>query len=306
MAKKEIWAIGGGKGGVGKSLICSNIALDLAQKGYNVVVIDADLGGANLHTCLGIGAPKTSLSDFVTNRNFDFERVLVSTPYPNLRIASGAQDILDMANLKYHQQNKLKKAFSQINADYVLVDLGAGTASYVLDFFLLADKGILVSIPEPTAIENAYRFLKTAFYRKLKIVIHHPGVRALVEQLTTTKSADNPRTPVELMECIHQISSDAGDTLKSEMALFKPKLIINQIRSKNDIRVGHSMTNACLKYFGVDMKYTGYVKNDDEVLRAVRLRKPILSIEPNSIASRCIKQVTQNLLDDAKVLTNSP
>jgi len=59
-------AVGGGKGGIGKTLLSANLGVHLASRGYRVVMVDADLGGANLHTCLGVKAPRATLSDFVT------------------------------------------------------------------------------------------------------------------------------------------------------------------------------------------------------------------------------------------------
>src|SRR5882724_10833048 len=65
---RRIIAVGGGKGGIGKSLVSANLGIALAQRGSSVVLVDADLGGANLHSCLGVAQPQVSLSDFV-NRN---------------------------------------------------------------------------------------------------------------------------------------------------------------------------------------------------------------------------------------------
>ena len=171
MAKKSIWAVAGGKGGVGKSFLCSNLSIDLAQRGNSVVLIDADFGGPNLHTFMGISTSIISVSDFIKNNQLNLDDILLPTGIPNLKLASGAQDVLGMANLNIIQQNKLIKAIAALNVDYVLIDLGAGTNAYTLDLFLSADKGILVTAPEPTSVENTYRFVKSAFYRKLKTVV---------------------------------------------------------------------------------------------------------------------------------------
>src|SRR4051812_8546463 len=77
---KQIWAVGGGKGGVGKSLIAANISIALARAGKKVCAIDLDLGAANLHTCLGIEIPQVTLSDFFSRREPDIKNVLVPTP----------------------------------------------------------------------------------------------------------------------------------------------------------------------------------------------------------------------------------
>ena len=106
-ARKEIWAIGGGKGGVGKSLTTANISICLALMGKKVVSIDLDLGGANLHTCLGTSIPDASLSDFLTKKVTHFGDLITPTPIKNLSIISGAQDEFGMANLKQLQKAKI-------------------------------------------------------------------------------------------------------------------------------------------------------------------------------------------------------
>src|ERR1700737_2644225 len=77
---KQIWAIGGGKGGVGKSLIAANLAISLARNGHKVCAVDLDLGCANLHTCLGVEIPTVTLSDFFSKRVTEIENVVVQTP----------------------------------------------------------------------------------------------------------------------------------------------------------------------------------------------------------------------------------
>ena len=166
-SKKEIWAIGGGKGGVGKSLTTANISICLALMGKKVVSIDLDLGGANLHTCLGSSIPETSLSDFLTKKITRFGDLITPTAIKNLSIISGAQDEFGMANLKQLQKAKILNHLEEVEADYILLDLGAGTTLNTLDFFIAADKGIMTTLPEPTAIENTYRFIKSHIYHFL-------------------------------------------------------------------------------------------------------------------------------------------
>ena len=107
LRKKEIWAIGGGKGGIGKSLITGNIGIHLARLKKKVLVVDADLGGANLHTTLGIGVPETTLSDFLNRRVEPIRDVIIKTSIPNLSLISGAQDFLDAANPNFAQKTRL-------------------------------------------------------------------------------------------------------------------------------------------------------------------------------------------------------
>ena len=90
----RVWAIGGGKGGDGKSLLTANVGITLAQMGKRVCVIDTDLGGANLHTCLGVTRPTSTLDDFVKRETEGLHELAVQTPVPNLSLISGAGDVI--------------------------------------------------------------------------------------------------------------------------------------------------------------------------------------------------------------------
>ncbi|HYG67960.1 MAG TPA: P-loop NTPase, partial [Anaeromyxobacteraceae bacterium] len=144
---RRIVAIGGGKGGIGKSLISANLGIELARRGNEVVLVDADLGGANLHTTLGLDVPRRSLSDFIERRYAKIEDVVTQTGIPNLGLVSGALDHLDAANPRYAQKMRLLRHVQSLDADYAILDLGAGTHSNTLDFFLVADHGVLVLVP---------------------------------------------------------------------------------------------------------------------------------------------------------------
>ena len=164
----KIWAIGGGKGGVGKSMVTANLSICLSLMGYKVVAIDLDLGGANLHTCLGVPVPDLTLSDYLSKKVRTMSELQTKTPIKNLTIISGAQDDMGIANLRQMQKAKILNKLGTLNADYILLDLGAGTNLNTLDFFISADQGILIALPEPTSIENTYRFIKSVYHRKLK------------------------------------------------------------------------------------------------------------------------------------------
>lgn len=295
---KKIWAVGGGKGGVGKSLVSANVAICLALMGNKVVAVDLDLGGANLHTCLGLPIPQVTLSDYVSKKISNFEDLLVSTPINNLKIISGAQDELGMANLKHMHKNQIIRKLSELDADYILFDLGAGTAFNTIDFFITADKGILVVLPEPTSIENTYRFIKSVFYRRLKMV---EGVAEIEEFITESMNAKvtagGGASPAELIKKISEINPEVGLRVKAEMAHFRPNLIINQVRSQADIDIGYSIQSICRRYFGIEMTFPGYLDYDQSVWQSVRKRKPLLIEYPNSKLVNNFDRIVHRLIE---------
>jgi flagellar biosynthesis protein FlhG len=296
LRKKEIWAVGGGKGGIGKSLITGNIGITLARLKKRVLLVDADLGGANLHTTLGIGVPEMTLSDFLNRRVETIQEVIIKTSIPNLSLVSGAQDFLDAANPNFAQKARLLRHLETLDADYILLDLGAGTSFNILDFFLFADHGILVVLPEPTAIENAYRFIKSAFYRRFKKVVSSQNIKDLIDAAMDQKNSMGIRTPYDLIARIKQLEPESGEGLELEMMKFRPKLIVNQVRTKSDIQIGFSMKSACHKYFGINLEYLGYVEYDDCVWQSIRSKRPLAIEYPYSRPARCIERIVHNVL----------
>ena len=120
----QVVAVGGGKGGIGKSLVSANMAVSLAQSGKQVVLLDADLGGANLHTYLGMQPPKRTLSEFVSRQAEHLDELITPTNVPNLGLISGALDALGAANLKYNEKVRLLREILRLKVDVVVVDLG--------------------------------------------------------------------------------------------------------------------------------------------------------------------------------------
>jgi flagellar biosynthesis protein FlhG len=296
LLKKEIWAIGGGKGGTGKSFLASNLGLFLSKLGKRVLLIDADLGCANLHTCLGIAYPESTLSDFMKGRIANLKDALIDTGIPNLMLISGAQDFLEIANPHHSQKMRLIRQIQTLDFDYILLDLGAGTSFNILDFFLISDSGILTVLPEPTSIENVYRFIKSAFYRRFKRIVKEPSIRELISAAMDQKNQRGIKTPHDLIDQVVLMDERTGNYLKEAMYNFRPKLVVNQVRSKDDITLGFSMRSSCSKYFGISLEYIGYIEYDDCVWQATKKKKPLLVEYPYSGSARCVERVTHHLL----------
>ena len=301
LQKKDIIAIGGGKGGVGKSFLASNLGILLAKNNNRAVLVDADLGGANLHTCLGIPSPTATLSDFINDPSVQLDDIMVRTSEENLTLISGAQDFLGIANPKYTQKIKLLRAIQAMNADYIILDLGAGTSLNTLDFFLIADKGVLVVIPEPTSIENAYRFIKSALYRKLKLLADGPKVKEVIEKAMSKRNDLAISTPVELIEYVTQVDTETGAQLTEAVNKFRPRIVLNQVRTVQDIRMGFAMQNACRKYFGIQVDFLGYLENDEQIWQSIRKRQPITLNGNYSKSVRSLRTIAYNLLNDLQI-----
>ncbi|WP_037584249.1 P-loop NTPase [Stigmatella aurantiaca] len=292
---RRVIAVGGGKGGIGKTLVSANLGIALAQAGMRVLLVDADLGGANLHTCLGVGQPSATLSDFVRSNKTRLEDIILPTGVPQLSLIAGAQDVLDAANIKYAQKQKLLRSLMTLPVDYLLLDLGAGTSFNTLDFFLVADHGVLVVLPEPTAVENAYRFVKAAFFRRLQQVEAQYGIEELVESALTTREG-TLRTPHDFISQVRKEDPAAGARLEKELLSFRIRLVVNQARTDADMTVGTAVVSAWKKFFGLEMDDLGAIRYDDEAWRAIRKRRPVLLERPDSPAAQGLQRIAGRIL----------
>ncbi len=259
-----------------------------------MVLVDADLGGANLHTCLGVEQPKATLSDFVNNRVERLEEVMVETPTPGLRLIAGAHDMLDAANPRHAQKSKLLRNVQALDVDYVLLDLGAGTSFNVLDFFVAADIGLVVLLPEPTSIENAYRFIKAAFFRRLQSLTD--ATTAQQVSLVLSGRDEQVRTPWELLERLRPVDPEAAQRLQRALGGFHPHLVINQARGRADFDLGPQVAAAWKKFFGLELGLLGTVGFDDSVWTSVRSRRALLDAAPEAAASKALLRIAENLL----------
>jgi flagellar biosynthesis protein FlhG len=296
--------IGGGKGGIGKTLLSGNLGVCFSMTGLKVVLVDADLGGANLHTCLGVDLPEVSLSDFVRRRVETIEETIIETGFEGLGLISGAQDFLGSANIKYTQKLRILKKLLKIDTDLIIMDLGSGTSFNVLDFFLTCDLGVVVMVPEPTSLENSYRFIKSAFYRLLRHREKSEPFKKVIEGAMASRNEHNIRSPHDLIRVVSSMDPERGDAYRAMMMQFKPLLVINQVRSEDDAELGLAVRMACRKYFGIDLDYVGNIAYDDAVWKAVRRRSALLDTDRDSPIAASIWQIGREIATRLEQIEN--
>lgn len=301
MNKAKIWAVGGGKGGVGKSLISANFALSLARRGRRVLAIDLDLGGSNLHTCLGIEPPKAGIGDWVAGR-LSLKELVVSTKQEGLHLISGSQDSLKIITHFENRVDDLVEDLAVLEYDDIILDLGAGTHGLTIDFFNVADEGILSILPEPTSVENAYRFIRAVFYSRMKDSDVPEGVQEVIDAAMDPKNILGLRTPADLLAVIERLDPKAFEVLSQTVKNFSPNIVINQVRSQVDIDVGRAICSVCRRYFGIDVRYAGYLEYENAVWKAIRAKKPFIQEFPHTLLASRIEALTRTLLGEEKML----
>jgi len=154
----RIIAITSGKGGVGKTNISINLALAYAQIGKKVIVLDADLGLANVNVVLGV-IPKYNLYHLIRKQK-TMREIILNTSY-GIQIVAGASGFSKIANLTEDERKNFINELSVLSmADIIIIDTGAGVSNNVISFIAAADDAIIVTTPEPTAITDAYGIIK--------------------------------------------------------------------------------------------------------------------------------------------------
>ncbi len=176
--KTRIIAITSGKGGVGKSNLAVNMAIAYAQQGKKVILIDGDLGMANVNVLMNI-VPQYNLMQ-VINRQKRMQEIITETEF-GIKFIAGANGFSKIANLSVEELDYFAKQFSQLgNADIIIIDTGAGIANNVLQFVAAADEVYVVTTPEPTAITDAYGIIKII---TTELVDRETNIRLLVNRV---------------------------------------------------------------------------------------------------------------------------
>ena len=302
MAAPIIISFGGGKGGVGKSTIVTNIGATLSKKGFRVGYIDADLAGANLHTCLGVKRPKTGLQDFLSGKVKDISKATITTKVPNSWLLSGASDILDIANPHYAKKQKLLKSFKKLPADYILIDLGAGSSANITDFFTEFPNGVVVSDSMPTSIENAYSFLKNGLIRGTMRLF--PGQQDIQVFMRSKFSANSENPFLTVKELLQELKSEFPIEREVIIKWLKSRntfLVLNMVKNKKDLLVIEKFSEIVKKYLNVTIHYIGYLIYEERVRDSIRTMNPFVLDENSEQPSACISSITDNLIKLTKL-----
>ncbi len=171
----QIYSITSGKGGVGKTSLVCNIAMRFGQQGKKVLLIDADLGLANVDIMMGL-KPKANLSDLFAGRA-ELESLLVPGP-ENVTILPASSGVREMTALSDEQIMLFMRSVSQLDEsfDVVLIDTGAGIGKNVLYFNAAAQDVLVVATPEPTSITDAYALIKVLYnehsIKKFRLILN--------------------------------------------------------------------------------------------------------------------------------------
>lgn len=293
----HIIPVASGKGGVGKSLFVANLGISLGQAGKRVILADLDLGGSNLHLILGARRAGRGIGFFLTEARSRLEDYVYETDYQNLRFIPGDSEIPGMANLSTPQKRKLIGQLGQLEADYLILDLGAGSSFNTIDFFLLSGAGTIVTTPTPTSLVNAYVFLKSTMFRLLHSACKKgsPGEKFL---LKLEKEAANLQRVymMDLLKQIQEIDPASFEAYTKLSRRFRPRLVMNMLEDPKDADKAYKLRRSCQQYLGLDLEHMGVMYRDDLQDVALSSGLPIVVYKPKSVLSQAIFRIADKVI----------
>jgi flagellar biosynthesis protein FlhG len=270
-ARSCIITVGGGKGGVGKSIVALNLATLLAQDGHRVVIADMDLGAANQHLLLGLPNPVTGLQALLDKSVGEAKNCLTETQVPNLWLLAGTSGVLGAANITHAQKVLLLRKLRALEADIIVVDVGAGVGYNALDFFDLGSRKLIVTTPQVTALHDAYAFLKSAVLRLIRHSVEEAIDAALLEPATLSTSSEKV---VQILARLRETRPALADKVFSEIERFGACMVGNQVFKDAHVGVFGAVAHTMHDFLGVEVPVLGWLRSSATIHESVNNRRP--------------------------------
>ncbi|MCH9633180.1 MAG: Iron-sulfur cluster carrier protein [Chlamydiae bacterium] len=291
-----IVAIAGAKGGVGKSMVCSNLAIQFAQAGLKTTLLDLDLGAANQHTLLGVSRSCRGWTQWLVHPSDKLSKFQVHTKQENLSILPANGYRPGVAEISLDLQTKLIDQIRKLDSEIILIDLGAGSHKGTLDFFTLADIKVIVTTTESTSLLNNFEFLKNVLYQAFcRASKNYPDILELVYEFKNDVS-------LKLSHLIKKV--EAKDPFFSETLIdicrsLNVNVVFNQVRKVEEVHKAMRLKKIVQKQLHLDLIYPGFIFFSEEVVASMQKKLPISYISPSSIVTQIFKRITQLLLESS-------
>jgi flagellar biosynthesis protein FlhG len=291
---KFVISVASGKGGIGKSCFAANIGVMMAQMGKRVVLVDADIGAANLHTMVGVAYPEVTLNDFVNGQVLSLEQVMIPTPYDNLRLLSSASDVLSISSPNYKNRQKLVRALQKLEADVIIFDIAAGAHQRAMDFFSLAPFGIIVVGPIPTSLENAFSFLKNLLMRCLLRIFYHDAEtrQAIMTMIDPRQKGHIP----EFGDLLTELEKRAPEGVRKFRAEFSEEhyrlgIVTNVVKTSAQLAVTDKFAKMVRRYLGLNVLPLGALPYEAAMDASIIERIPHVIKFPAGAYTRNMKSI---------------
>jgi len=296
----KIIAVGGAKGGIGKSLFVANLGVFLSRLGKRTVVVDLDLGGANLHLYMGVWSLSQRIDDFLTKRVASLDEIMTPTKFGPLLIGGGGGK-LGAANIPFARKLKLLRALRNIDADYVILDLGGDTTYNILDFYLAADQGFVLTTCEPASYLDAYGFIKMSLHRKLirlfgaesKYRKHRDrDVEGMIKAFVFANASSNGHHLKELVARMEAQYPTHQALLRQVLSEYRPATVVTMVDAREQAEeLVTRLRNVTGKMLSVELDHFGNVPYDRQIQVSAKDLVPNVAKNPNGALARALRRI---------------
>ncbi|CCK78707.1 putative heat shock protein related to DnaJ [Desulfobacula toluolica Tol2] len=300
-------AVGGAKGGIGKSLVTANLSVSLSNKGLKTVAVDLDLGGANLHLYLGKTRIKKNINDFFDKKELAISDIMEKTDFGPYLIG-GDSGRLGAGNIPFARKLKLLKAIKTIDADCVVIDLGGDTSYNMLDFFLAADQGVVMTTCDPASYLDAYTFIKVALYRKLNRLFgpesdysgETTGVlKNLIQDMTLPQNGRGVSDMNVFRAKIKQECPSGLGIVNQAISGFFPHIIVNKTNDANAaLEPVKRIQQVAKQNLTIDVNHLCNLPFMTDIERSARTLVPWVSTDSNGSFALLLDGLSKTLLSN--------
>ncbi len=294
---RKIIPVASGKGGVGKSMLTANLGILLGKAGWRTILVDLDMGGSNLHSCLGLKNKYLGLGNFVSSKGMPFKDIVLRTEYPNLFFIPGDVLVPGTADMVYSQKKSIIANILKLEADYILLDLGSGSQHNIIDYFLVSNSGLVVVTPQVTSILNAYSFLKNTLFRFLQRAFASKNRVADHLKKILKEPKPNSLPPLgRILKDVDRIDKTSGKRMREYVKMLKPSLVVNMAEAPEDMNIVESFRSLVQKNLEIDLGCLGFVYNDKNVTHSLKSLKPFVLDYPDSLAAKEFQRLSDKLV----------
>ncbi|MCG8452163.1 MAG: P-loop NTPase [Spirochaetales bacterium] len=294
---RKIIPVAGGKGGVGKSVLSVNLALSLAKSGKRTVLVDLDLGGSNVHTLLGEKNTHPGIGNFVSDKSLTIPSLVCETEYENFAYVPGDVLAYGLGDLTKNVRKRLSDGLLDLDADYVIVDLGSGSNFTIVDFFLISNSGLVVTTPQHTSVLNAYSFLKNMVFRfLLRAFASDAKISSYLKRVVKEKKPGSAGRVIDILDGIEKINPSAREKAEAFLDVLQPKLILNKGKSLDDISIARGLHDLVARNLSVELECLGTVLDDPLVGGSVDKQAPFVMAHPESVSGQSVDRMALKII----------
>jgi flagellar biosynthesis protein FlhG len=241
----------------------------------------------------GIDRPNSGLQALIDRKIETLEEALTPTPLPNLHLVAGTGAAVGAANITHGEKQRIMKRIRALDADVVIVDVGAGVSFNVLDFFELGTQRLLVVTPQVTSIQTAYSFLKGAVLRTLR---HHAEKTSELELLEPAIASKENEKVSRLLARLREENPAFAEGVFRILGRFGAQIVGNQVTEPNQAGIFHAVSRMIHDFLGINVPILGYVGISRRIRESINQRRPMLLGNQIDENTKVFRQMAEALL----------